>query len=62
MKRIVFAGAVALVMSLGFISPVTADKTEGKGEITPLADKVPAPDALKLNDGVVEGHIKPNDV
>lgn len=49
-------------MSLGFISPVTADKTEGKSEITPLADKVPAPTALKLNDGVVEGHIKPNDV
>lgn len=62
MNRMLFACAVALVLSLGFISPVTADKIEGKGEITPVADKVPGPTDLKVNDGVLEGHIKPNDV
>ncbi|MCA8910912.1 MAG: hypothetical protein KDB82_04360 [Planctomycetes bacterium] len=62
MKRMLFTGALALVLGLGLISPVTADKTESKGEAAPVADKVPAPTEFKINDGKLEGHKRPNDV
>jgi hypothetical protein len=55
MNRILMAGAAVLLLSAAMISPVNAD--EGvEGKMTPVADEIPAPSALKVNAGVAEGH------
>lgn len=55
MKRILLAGVAALALSALYVSPVVADKAEGS-RLIPVAEGVPAPDALKVNAGVKEGH------
>jgi hypothetical protein len=62
MKRMLMTGAVVLALGFGLSWPVTADRNEVKPTVTPLADKLPAPDALKISEGVLEGHKRPNDV
>lgn len=61
MKRILLAGVAAIALSAMFVSPVVADKAEGS-KVTPVAEGVPAPDALKINAGVAEGHKSPLEV
>ncbi|MCB9932195.1 MAG: hypothetical protein H6841_02105 [Planctomycetes bacterium] len=61
MKRILLAGVAAIALSAMFVSPVVADKVEG-GKVTLVAEGVPAPDALKINAGVKEGHKAPLEV
>jgi hypothetical protein len=63
MKWMAFAGAAALALSVGFVSPVTADKsTDQGGGVELLQEKVPAPTDLKINEGSADGHKLPMDV
>ena len=62
MNRILLAGVAVVALSAMFVSPVVADKTDGNSKATPLGDALPAPDALKINDGEAEGHKRPIDV
>ena len=62
MNRILMAGVATLAFCAMFTSPVVADKADGSSKATPVAEALPAPDALKINDGEAEGHKRPIDV
>lgn len=61
MKRVLFAGALALLLTVSLTTFVHADKNKGASGVQTMSE-LPKPADLTIKEGATEGHKQPNEV